>query len=256
MIIKKNSKQPRYVCKIDKIIKIFLRRKIINFIIFVLYVIGLLYIVHYGISLLTARLDPVPHFALGVIIPILFGFYLAIPDFYYSIKRPGHFSINWIRLFTIGLPTLLIDSSLYLYYFTQIGNNNFAVQWALNEYNILGKTIIGMVFGYNFLASFYKSKDFNKVETNIINNIYSKRFYENKTIDTPKVMFLDGIENLKIFPYDNAAFINELHDAYVVVHAVVLNDDGEEWAFVKYVDKTHSNNYGYVPINALSEKSY
>ncbi len=247
------SKQLWYVYKTIKS-----RNGISKFIIFVLYVIGLLYLVQYGISLLTVLLDPIPHFTLGVVVPILFGFYLALPDFYYFLKRPGRFRINWIRLITIGLPTLLINSSLYLYYFTQIGNNNFAVQWALNEYDLLGKTIIGMVFGYNFLASFYKNKDYAKEEIIINNSIYGKRFYENKLIATPRVMFLEGSDSLKVFPYENADTIKEIHDTNVVIHSVVLNDNGEEWILVSLIecaDKINYNNYGYIRLNKLSKKS-
>lgn len=128
------------------------------------YVMVLLLFVKYAVNFLNEKMDPVPYFYKSIFVPIILGLYLALPEFYYILNRPGHIVIDWIRLSVIGLPTLFIDLSVVLYYFTELGNT-YAVQWSFQGYDLFSRTIIGIVFGYNLLVSFHKSEDFANEET-------------------------------------------------------------------------------------------
>lgn len=97
----------------------------------------------------------------------------------------------------------------------------------------------------------------NSTQVNSIGkSVYKRGFYEQEAIVVPKIMFLQGSESLNAFPYKEADSINEIKDTYVIIHTVVLNDEGEEWALVEFTDVVNMTNYGYLRLNRLNEKPY
>lgn len=99
-------------------------------------------------------------------------------------------------------------------------------------------------------------KDNSKITENINNSVYKRAYFEQEANTVPRVMFLEGSENLKVFPYKNAESINKIRDTFVIIHTVVINDEREEWVLIEYTDVVNTNNYGYIKLDRLSEKSY
>ena len=87
-------------------------------------------------------------------------------------------------------------------------------------------------------------------------NVYKRGYSELEQIMVPRVMFLQGSNSLKAFPYEDADSINTIKDTFVIIHTLVLNDEREEWALIEFTDVVNMTNYGYVKLNKLSEKPY
>jgi hypothetical protein len=87
-------------------------------------------------------------------------------------------------------------------------------------------------------------------------NIYEREYYEKEAITLPRVMYFEGNGSLKVYPYINADTIKEIKDMYVIIHTVVLNENGEEWALVELTDYVNVKKYGYVELTRLTEKPY
>ena len=136
-------------------------------IVYLIYVSGLLLLIRYGgyyqeeMRILAGRMfNPLPSTLYSVIYPVIVGLYLALPDFINLLRRAGKLHVNWIRILIIGIPTLLINSSVILYYFTPLGMNP-VIQWIVSPhgYNMVGRALIGAVFGYTLLNSFSKKPE-------------------------------------------------------------------------------------------------
>lgn len=85
---------------------------------------------------------------------------------------------------------------------------------------------------------------------------YINRYYEKEAITFPKVMFLQGSENLRSLPYENADSLKKIEDAYVILHSEVHNNEGEAWALVEFCDGVNMKYYGYVKSIRLSARPH
>lgn len=142
-----------------------------KFITYALYVTGLLLLVHYGILLLNEMriltdrtFNPVPSFIASIFIPIVFGFYLALPEIYKRLGKSGYLAIDWMRVLVIGIPTFLINISMVLFFFTPLGYNE-TFQWLIEGYDLYGRTIIGVFLGYNLLIAIDKVETYSKLRS-------------------------------------------------------------------------------------------
>ncbi|QRN84848.1 hypothetical protein JR334_07630 [Clostridia bacterium] len=96
------------------------------------------------------------------------------------------------------------------------------------------------------------------------NSVYSKGFNERKFEYLPRAMHVAGPTYLRTHPYDEAAALRKstnapwpLKEKDVIIHALVRNEDGEDWVLVEYPDLTnYLNNFGYVPLDSLKEVEY
>lgn len=130
-----------------------------------LYVSGLFFLIYFGdyyqeeMRVLTGRtFNPFPSTLFSVIYPVIIGLYLALPEFIHVLRRTGKMMVNWVRIIIIGIPTLLIDISVMLYFFTPLGQVSI-VRWIVSDgYSLLGRALIGVVFGYTILISIGKTE--------------------------------------------------------------------------------------------------
>lgn len=117
-----------------------------------------------SMRLLTGRtFNPLPSFLVSIVLPVIIGLYLALPEFYHMLKKSGNLVINWIRIIFVGIPTFFINISVLLFFFSPLGHNQI-FQWIYQGFDLLGFMIIGIAFGYNFLLSFNKAKENNIIK--------------------------------------------------------------------------------------------
>lgn len=72
--------------------------------------------------------------------------------------------------------------------------------------------------------------------------------------DFPKVMYLQGSENIRAFPDENSESKKEISDTYVIVHNVTHDNKKEEWAVVEFNDGINISYYGCIRLNRLSDR--
>ena len=137
-------------------------KKIIGYL---LYVSGLFLLIYFGdyyqeeMRVLTGRtFNPLPSTLFSVVYPVIVGLYLALPEFIRVLRRTGKIMVDWVRVIIIGIPTLFIDISVVLYFFTAVGQGSI-VRWIVSDgYSLLGRALIGVVFGYTMLMSISKAE--------------------------------------------------------------------------------------------------
>ncbi|KUO66751.1 MAG: hypothetical protein APF84_14670 [Gracilibacter sp. BRH_c7a] len=139
-------------------------RRIITYVIFVS---GLLLLIRYGgyyqeeMRILEGKTFKIlPYTFYSFIYPVIVGLYLALPEFINRLRRVGKLHVNWIKISIIGIPTLLINSSLILYYFTPLDMNP-VIKWIVSPhgYDMIGRSLLGAVFGYTILGSISKKSE-------------------------------------------------------------------------------------------------
>lgn len=131
---------------------------------YILYAIFLVLLLYFGsqtnqyLRVLVGRtFRPIPLVVFLSIYPIFIGIFLALPDFISKAKGQGRWTVDWIKLITIGTVSLFIALSPIIYWLSAIGH--YAppqfVLW-LGQFN-QAVTISGVVFGYLVLSISQKS---------------------------------------------------------------------------------------------------
>lgn len=92
----------------------------------------------------------------SIVLPILFGMILRLPTLMKEIKEKKQWSVDWVKLCAIGIPTLYISQASFLYYYLPNVTLPFSVTLVRNSDMPLA-TISGMIFGYIVLDSLKKS---------------------------------------------------------------------------------------------------
>ena len=101
-----------------------------------------------------SNINPFPLMIFTTVFPIVIGVLIAIPGLASNFIKTGSWSVNWIKMVVIGLPTFIVSIS-YLMYFSKIGKYlHITSSWVINGKVI---TISGIIFGYTVLASIYKA---------------------------------------------------------------------------------------------------
>ncbi len=87
-----------------------------------------------------------------MLLPILIGLLLALPELYSVITKKGIWSFDWLKFIVVGLPSFLAAGAMYIFW-----SISFLHQYMPFLYNdrILSTTG-GIVFGYVLLTSFQK----------------------------------------------------------------------------------------------------
>jgi len=92
----------------------------------------------------------------GTIFPIFIGMLLRLPRLIQEVKEGKQWTVNWVKLIVMGLPTFYIIIT-QLFFFTSFGHylpfSSEIIQFLMNS-NIA--TIISLIFGYVLLDSFKK----------------------------------------------------------------------------------------------------
>lgn len=115
----------------------------------------------YTLRVLTGRtLSPLPSMVFTTVYPIVFGMILGLPHAIGHWRKPGVWKIDWTRMLAIGIPCLLTNLSLLLFFFSPISKlmGRFAhVLAALTDVQVA--TISGLILGYVILTSIQKTRD-------------------------------------------------------------------------------------------------
>lgn len=95
-----------------------------------------------------------PSIIAATFFPLFLGFLLACPFILNKFRKPGKFSIDWIIIFSVCIPSLFINMSLILAYFSPLGR---LIPDLLRLFNDLQAIAIsGLVFIFSLLYSFKK----------------------------------------------------------------------------------------------------
>lgn len=89
------------------------------------------------------------------VFPVAAGILFSLPAFLSNFKKPGIWSIDWVKLFSLGIPTFYVAMSPLLY-FSPIGKYLPAVGSAMMYFSGTPVIICGTVFGYLILTVFEK----------------------------------------------------------------------------------------------------
>lgn len=126
---------------------------------YILYAVFLVLLLYFGsqiyqyLRVLTGRTyNPIPMATFVSIYPIIMGLYLAIPNFVLKVKGQGSWTIDWIKLVTIGAVSLLLALAPILYFLTPMGQQAPQLMAWLNNFN-QAVTISGVIFGYLVLST-------------------------------------------------------------------------------------------------------
>ncbi|CAG9622307.1 hypothetical protein [Sutcliffiella rhizosphaerae] len=88
----------------------------------------------------------------ATLFPILLGILLRLPKLLKEIKEQKEWSVNWIKLLTIGLPTLYIAIVPPLSFST----SSFYLPFTMQIVHLDVTTVVGLIFGYVLLDSLKK----------------------------------------------------------------------------------------------------
>ena len=138
------------------------QKSIYRLFIYVLYTVFLLYILFKGTQLVHT-LDQTGFFfdksflklTILTILPIIIGVLFALPTFFSNFNNPGIWRMDGIKLFSMGIPTLLMAISPLLYA-SPIGKYLPTLGFIINPYSDIPAITCGTVFGYLFLSVFGK----------------------------------------------------------------------------------------------------
>ncbi|MCM3618251.1 hypothetical protein M3936_11745 [Sutcliffiella horikoshii] len=96
-----------------------------------------------------------PPVIFATIFPVLIGILLRLPKLIKEIKQGKAWSVNWIKLLAVGLPTLYVTfvpllslTSLFRY-----------LPFAMDIVHLDFSTIAGVIFGYVLLDSFRENSE-------------------------------------------------------------------------------------------------
>lgn len=87
-----------------------------------------------------------------ILFPILIGMLIALPQFIVTSRKLGTWGFDWIRFLAVGIPALVISLSVI----SVTGLMNWIPLYTLLCYSPVLQIVSGILFGYNFLASFGK----------------------------------------------------------------------------------------------------
>lgn len=94
--------------------------------------------------------------------PIFLGILLRLPKFIKDIRYKRNWSIDWLKLIVIGLPTLYISQINIIYFFIPNGHL-LPFTTRLSHYSSTSFfEITGLIFGYILLDSINFTKNYNK----------------------------------------------------------------------------------------------
>ena len=96
--------------------------------------------------------DYQPYITFTLLFPILMGMLLRLPQLVKEIVAKKRWSIDWIKLLTLGVPTIYI-ALIPLPYFSNIHLINHTVINKIFLTGFTGTTIAGIVFGYVLIDS-------------------------------------------------------------------------------------------------------
>lgn len=94
----------------------------------------------------------IPSVIYATLFPILFGMLLRLPRLIREIKEKKEWTLNWVKLLTVGLPTLYI-TLVPLLALTFLGKY---LPFAMKIIQLDVLTISGLIFGYLLLDSIKK----------------------------------------------------------------------------------------------------
>ncbi|MEA4902525.1 hypothetical protein [Desulfitobacterium sp.] len=104
--------------------------------------------------------SPAQYYFYSALFPILVGIILALPGLIREFRKIGKWSMDWIKLLAIGVPTLLLNLNLILIAFTPIGKIEYFTTFnPFIEVMITDESVIslcGAIFGYILISSFSK----------------------------------------------------------------------------------------------------
>jgi hypothetical protein len=99
----------------------------------------------------------IPIVVFSSIFPIIIGMVLRLPKLLIEVKEKKAWTVDWVKLAAIGLPSLYITSLPILLYTTSFGTHLFlgnAILLTGNSQLII--TTTGIVFGYTLIDSLKK----------------------------------------------------------------------------------------------------
>ncbi len=101
---------------------------------------------------MSQTMEPGKYLSFSVLFPIIIGLFLGLPRLINKIKQQKEWTINWMKLLVIGLPTLLvIFIYLFLYQIPESILPFIPEQIFLRNQTI--HVVAGVVFGYVLLDS-------------------------------------------------------------------------------------------------------
>lgn len=93
-----------------------------------------------------------PYMAFTLLFPILVGMIFRLPQFVTDIILKKRWSVDWVKLSAIGIPSLYIAASPLLFFLNvPIINQHFASKMISSGFTMT--TIAGVIFGYIILES-------------------------------------------------------------------------------------------------------
>jgi len=129
----------------------------------IIFLVVLLWGAKYGVGLriLGAKTyNQIPYLAFSSLFSIVFGIVLAIPHRIKEFSKIGKWTVDWMKLLAIGLPTILLNLSLILIILTPIGKlkyftyyNSF-IEVMITDNRVI--TLSGIFFGYILVSSLNK----------------------------------------------------------------------------------------------------
>ncbi|VDN49167.1 conserved membrane protein of unknown function [Petrocella atlantisensis] len=132
---------------------------------YVLYITGLLLLVFYGNAyqekmriISSQESNFIPILLVNSIYSIIFGIYIALPNFIQTISKTGKVHINWLKIFLIGVPTFIISASGVLFYYLRPVELTSIYYWIFSRFSTAGTSLIAVVFGYTLLSSIVKEE--------------------------------------------------------------------------------------------------
>lgn len=108
---------------------------------------------HYGLRLkefTSETYNLYPYIFFTIVYPVILGILLALPQFAKNCKKEGVWHFDWIKLVSIGLPTLYL-SLLPLLFFSPIGKY-FSTVFNFISHSSIPQTVSGIVLGYLILS--------------------------------------------------------------------------------------------------------
>ena len=81
------------------------------------------------------------------IFPIIIGMFLALPNLISKAREQGSWTIDWVKLITIGIVSLFLAMAQIMC-FSPIGHYAPKLYLWLSRFNSQAVTISGVVFGY------------------------------------------------------------------------------------------------------------
>ncbi|HHY28634.1 MAG TPA: hypothetical protein GX523_18200 [Desulfitobacterium dehalogenans] len=114
-----------------------------------------------GLRILGAKTyNQIPYLVFASLFSIVFGIVLAIPHRIKEFSKIGKWTVDWMKLLAIGLPTILLNLSLILIILTPIGKLKYFtyynpfIEVMITDSRVI--TLSGVFFGYIIISSLNK----------------------------------------------------------------------------------------------------